>query len=84
MNLSSLKKKIQSFNWNVLEADGHNIGNIIKQAKKMISFANKPNLIIANTIKGKGISFMENKLESHYQVLDNKNYLQSLKEITKT
>lgn len=84
LNLSSLKKKIQSFNWNVLEADGHNIGNIVKQAKKMISLANKPNLIIANTIKGKGISFMENKLESHYQVLDNKNYLQSLKEITNT
>lgn len=84
LNLSSLKKKIQSFNWNVLEADGHNIGNIVKQAKKMISLANKPNLIIANTIKGKGISFMENKLESHYQVLDNKNYLKSLKEITKT
>ena len=83
LNLSSLKKKIQSFNWNVLEAGGHNIGNIIKQAKKMISLANKPNLIIANTIKGKGISFMENKFESHYQVLDNKNYLQSLKEITK-
>ena len=84
LNLSSLKKKIQSFNWNVLEADGHNIGNIIKQAKKMISLANKPNLIIANTVKGKGISFMENKFESHYQVLDNKNYLQSLKEIKKT
>lgn len=84
LNLFSLKKKIQSFNWNVLEADGHNIGNIIKQAKKMISLANKPNLIIANTVKGKGISFMENKFESHYQVLNNKNYLQSLKEIIKT
>ena len=57
---------------------------MIKQAKKMISLANnKPNLIIANTVKGKGISFMENKFESHYQVLDSKNYLESLKEITK-
>ena len=84
LNLSSLKKKIKNFDWNVLEADGHNVGNIISQAKKMISLANKPNLIIANTVKGKGISFMENKFESHYQVLDSKNYLQSLKEITKT
>ena len=84
LNLSSLKKKIKSFEWNVLEADGHNIGHIIKQAKKMISIAHKPSLIIANTVKGKGISFMENKFESHYLVLDSKNYLESLKEITKT
>ena len=84
LNLSSLKKKIKSFEWNVLEADGHNIGNIIKQAKKMISIANKPSLIIANTVKGKGISFMENRFESHYLVLNSKNYLESLKEITKT
>ncbi len=83
LNLSSLKKKIKSFDWNVLEADGHNVGSLVNQAKKMISSNNKPNLIIANTVKGKGISFMENRFESHYQVLDSKDYLQSLKEITK-
>jgi len=84
LNLSSLKKKIQSFNWNVIEADGHNIDKLIYHAKKLISRKNKPNLIIANTIKGKGISFMENKFESHYQVLDNKNYIKSLKEIKRS
>lgn len=81
LNLSSLKKKFENFNWNILEADGHNIQNLIQQFNKISSFKDKPNLIIANTVKGKGISFMENKFESHYQVLDNKDYLQSLKDL---
>lgn len=81
LNLSSLKNKIKNFNWNVSETDGHDIESIIKKVKKMTSKHNKPNMIIANTIKGKGISFMENKFESHYQVLSDKEYLQSLKEI---
>ena len=81
LNLSSLKKKFENFNWNILEADGHNIQNLIQQFNKISSFKDKPNLIIANTVKGKGISFMENKFESHYQVLGNKDYLQSLKDL---
>ena len=51
LNLSSLKKKITNFNWNVLELDGHNMGELIKKSNKLISKKNKPNLIIANTIK---------------------------------
>ena len=81
LNLSSLKKKAQSFRWNVLETDGHDIHSIIKKTNKLISKKNKPSLLIANTIKGKGISFMENKFESHYQVLDKDMYLKSLSEI---
>ena len=84
LNLSSLKKKVQSFNWNVVETDGHNIDKLIYHTKELISRKDKPNLIIANTVKGKGISFMENKFESHYQVLDNKNYIKSLKEIKRS
>jgi len=82
LNLSSLKKKAQSFRWNVLETDGHDIHSIIKKTNKLISKKNKPSLLIANTIKGKGISFMENKFESHYQVLDKDMYLKSLSEIS--
>jgi transketolase len=82
LNLSSLKKKFENFNWNILEADGHDTKNLINQINKISSRKDKPNLIIANTTKGKGVSFMEDKFESHYQVLDNKNYLKSLKDIT--
>ena len=82
LNLSSLKKKEESFNWNVLESNGHDIESIIKKTTKLIAKKNKPNLIIANTVKGKGISFMENKFESHYQVLNENMFLQSLNEIS--
>jgi transketolase len=79
LNLESLKNKIQSFNWNVVECDGHNIEKIIKSFKKLKSSnKNKPNLLIAHTIKGKGVSFMENKFESHYEVLDTKSFLMSI------
>lgn len=83
LNLSSLKKKITNFDWNVLELDGHNISELINKSNKLISKKNKPNLIIANTIKGKGVPFMENKFESHYQVLSKKDYTQSLKNLYK-
>ena len=60
INIEPIKKKILSFNWNVLEIDGHSFHEIDKSINK--NFKNdKPTFIIAHTIKGKGVSFMENK-----------------------
>ena len=56
---------------------------LINKSNRLISKKSKPNLIIANTIKGKGVSFMENKFESHYQVLSKKDYRQSLEQLSK-
>ena len=53
------------------------VDEIIKFASKNKSV--RPNLIIAHTIKGKNVKFMENKFESHYQVLDKKEYDLALK-----
>ncbi len=82
LNLEPLKSKFQSFNWNVDQVDGHNVKQIIKSLNKLNKKKNKkPNLIIANTIKGKGVKFMENKFESHYEVLDSTKYNQSIKNL---
>ena len=82
LNLEPLKSKFQSFNWNVAQVNGHNINKIIKSLKKLNKKKNnKPNLIIANTIKGKGVKFMENKFESHYEVLDSTKYNLSIKNL---
>ena len=82
LNLEPLKSKFQSFNWNVDQVNGHNINKIIKSLKKLNKKKNnKPNLIIANTIKGKGVKFMENKFESHYEVLDSTKYNLSIKNL---
>ncbi len=79
LDLHPLREKFQSFGWNTQEVNGHNIASIINTANKMFAEKNKPNLIIANTIKGKGIASMENKFESHYEVLDEAKYLEIIK-----
>jgi len=79
LNLDPLKEKFESFGWNALEVNGHNIESIVNTSRELLKKKNKPNLIIANTIKGKGVGSMENKLESHYEVLDEKKYLDIMK-----
>ena len=65
MPLDPLKEKYEAFNWHVLEIDGHNFEEIIAACNHAHSIHNKPVLIIANTIPGKGVSFMENNYEWH-------------------
>ena len=79
LDLYPLKEKFQSFGWNTKEVNGHDITSIINTTNKMFAEKNKPNLLIANTIKGKGITSMENKFESHYEVLDEAKYLEIIK-----
>lgn len=64
INLEPLDKKLKAFNWEVIEIDGHNYDEIESSLNKK---SDRPKIIIAHTIKGKGISFMENKLEWHYR-----------------
>lgn len=63
---SSLKSKWESFGWNVKEADGHDQDKLKGIFKKLHTEPGKPHLIIAHTVKGKGVAEMENKLEWHY------------------
>ena len=65
MPLKSLAAKYKSFNWSVLELDGHNIKQIIKILIKAQKIKNKPTVIIAHTIPGKCVKFMENKYKWH-------------------
>ena len=65
MNLEPLNEKWKSFGWNVIEANGHDIAEVIEafeQAKKTLG---QPTVIIAHTVKGKGVSFMENNPDFH-------------------
>lgn len=60
MALSSLREKWVAFNWNVIEIDGHDINQIEDAINKFVTEKERPTVIVANTIKGKGVSFMEN------------------------
>ncbi len=65
MPLEPLRAKYEAFNWHVLEVDGHNIESIIDACDEAKAIAEKPTLIIAHTIPGKGVDFMENDYKWH-------------------
>lgn len=65
MEIQPLKDKWRSFGWHVIEIDGHNILRIIEAMNEARNIKGKPTAIIANTVKCKGVSFMENKVEFH-------------------
>ena len=65
MSLENLKGKYEAFNWHVLEVDGHNIQKIIDACMEAKAIYEKPTLIIAHTIAGKGVDFMEGDYKWH-------------------
>jgi len=65
MNSDPLPDKWRAFGWNVLEADGHNIEELAAALDTARNFRGKPTIIIARTVKGKGVSFMENQAGWH-------------------
>ena len=73
-NTYPIDSKFESFGWAVKEVDGHDI-NALKEAFAALPFEKgKPSLIIAHTIKGKGVSFMENSVKWHHGVPDKEQY----------
>jgi transketolase len=67
LNLDPLADKFHAFNWNVQEINGHDFTDLEKAFTSKSLEKNKPNIIIAHTIKGKGLSSIEDKNEWHYQ-----------------
>ena len=67
MDLNSLKEKFVAFRWETYEVDGHDHKLLKEVLQKSVVSDDMPKVIIAHTIKGKGVSFMENKLLWHYK-----------------
>lgn len=67
MNLEPLADKWRAFGWETREIDGHNLGEIEAALRAVPFLPGKPSMIIAHTVKGKGVSFMEDRLEWHYK-----------------
>ena len=79
MKFNNLYQKWKGFGWNVLKCDGHNLKEILKCLK--IRKKGFPTVIIAKTIKGKGVSFMENNNDWHHGRLTKKIFESAIKEI---
>jgi len=76
-----LSAKWRAFGWEVIEADGHNMASLTAALDKTDTVTGKPSLIIAHTIKGKGISFAENTANYHNNEVNADQYQQAVKEI---
>lgn len=81
MNIEPVIEKWQVFGWNTIEINGHRINEIIQALENAVKFEGKPTIIVAHTIKGKGVSFMENKVEWHALPPTKKQAKQALKEL---
>lgn len=78
LDIYPLKDKFRAFNWHTERVNGHNLKELNNVFTKS---SNKPIMIIADTIKGKGIDFMEDKVEWHYKNLDKELLDDALKQI---
>jgi transketolase len=65
MPLEPLRSKYESFNWHTIEIDGHNIEDFVDAVNEAKAIYEKPTVIIAHTIPGKGVSFMERDYRWH-------------------
>lgn len=65
MPVEPLREKLEAFNWYVIEIDGHNIEEIISACNRAKAIFERPTVIVAHTIPGKGVDFMSHKFEWH-------------------
>ncbi|MEM1513983.1 MAG: transketolase [Candidatus Thermoplasmatota archaeon] len=80
MHIEPIAWRWRAFGWNVIEIDGHNIEEILDTFHN-IKKNSKPTIIIANTIKGKGVSFMEGTLSFHGKAPSHEQYIKAMSEL---
>lgn len=83
IDLDDLAGKFRAFRWDVAEVDGHDVQQLVA-AFERAPVAGKPRVVVAHTVKGKGISFMENNNEWHHNRLTKANYELALSELVDT
>ena len=81
MSIEPLADKWRAFGWNVVEIDGHDMKEVVEALEEAKEFKGLPTMIIANTVKGKGVSYMENVCEWHGKAPSKQQADQALEEI---
>jgi len=83
MNLEPVKDKLQAFGYHVIDIDGHDMDAILAAIEEAKGVKGMPAMIIANTVKGKGVSFMENVPKWHSSGLTDEEYETAMKDLNK-
>lgn len=78
----NMDERFRSFGWNVIMTDGHNTEQLVHAFDEAKSLKGRPTLIIAETIKGCGVSFMENQAAWHHKVPNAQEYIQAMEELS--
>ncbi len=84
MQLEDLAMRWESLGWNVQNANGHNMEELCNYFKAIPVEKGKPHLLIANTIKGKGVSFIENNYKWHHKVPSKQEFETAIEELSAT
>ncbi len=80
MNLEPFAEKWRAFGWNVLEVNGHNLKQILQALNRAKNYKTGPSVIIAHTIKGKGVDFMESTVDWHYFNMNEEQFKQAIQQ----
>lgn len=81
MNIYPMCEKFEAFGWNTFRVDGHNIAQIADAVEKAKLSTDRPSFIQCDTIKGKGVSFMENQASWHGAQISKENYMRAMAEL---
>jgi transketolase len=81
LSLDPLAEKWRAFGWHTIEIDGHDHGEIERVVTNAPQVPGRPSAVIAHTVKGRGVSFMENKLEWHYKSPSDEQLAKALAEL---
>jgi transketolase len=81
MPLGDLRAKLASFDWHVIECDGHDTGAIRAAFAEARSVKERPTALVAHTVKGKGVSYMEDRVEWHGRVPNEEEFKQAMAEL---
>jgi transketolase len=82
MNMEQIDAKWKAFGWNTYEKDGNNVGEISDAIKQALKITGRPSVIICRTIKGKGVSFMENNNDFHGKCPSEDEYQKAMLELS--
>lgn len=81
MPMGDIKAKFISFGWHCIECDGHDVSQLFDAFNEAKTIKNKPTIILAKTVKGKGVSFMEGKNEWHGKAISDECFKQAMQEL---
>ena len=83
ISIDEPRRRWEAWGWNVLEMDGHDVGQILKTCRQALEVKGRPTIIISHSVKGKGVSYMENDYNWHSKVLTDADFAQAMADLSR-